>query len=135
MFPITLWSLHVLGYSAQCRGGWLPSLLGRVCEPTATTMEKHKIQLGFHHRNKLYHAEGKGEMWRAGKGTCLGLQPLRGEREAPGHCPVQPGMGAGGCSRSIKHLVGFSAFERKTGWNGPHGFLNPALCHAVFLEG
>lgn len=44
---------------------------------------------------------------------------------------MQPGAGAGGCSRSIKHLVGFSAFERKTGWNR---FLKPAPCHAVFLE-
>lgn len=44
---------------------------------------------------------------------------------------MQPGMGAGRCSSSIKHLVGFSAFESQTGWNG---FLNPALCHAVFLE-
>lgn len=39
-----------------------------------------------------------------------------------------------GCSRSVKHLVGFAAFERKTGWNGPAGFLIPALWHAVLLE-
>lgn len=67
-------------------------------------------------------------------GTRSGLQPLVGEREGTGHCTVQPGRGAGGCSRSIKHLVGFAAFERKTGWNSSDGFLNPALFHTVFLE-